>query len=59
MEPLAVVDIVHEFNEKFKYHLIHIITDEDSKMKANCRWIMRIISNIMYVIPWFWTSMIR
>ena len=38
MEPLAVVDMVHELNDKFKCHLTTVITDDDSKMKANCRW---------------------
>ena len=38
MEPLAVVDMVHELNDKFKCNLTYIVTDDDSKMKSNCRW---------------------
>jgi hypothetical protein len=38
MEPLAIVDMVHELNDKFKCHLTYFVTDGDSKMNANCRW---------------------
>jgi hypothetical protein len=38
MKPLAVVDMVHKLNDKFKCNLTCIVTDDDSKMKSNCRW---------------------
>ena len=38
MEPLAVVDMLHDLNDQFKCHLSTIITDDDTKMQANCKW---------------------
>lgn len=38
MEPLACVDMVKFLYNKCRAVLAHVITDDNSKMQANCRW---------------------
>jgi hypothetical protein len=38
MEPRAVVEMVTVMFDKFKCGIRYLITDDDSTMKANCRW---------------------
>jgi len=38
MEADALVDMVHELDSKWKVHLSHICTDDDSTMRARLRW---------------------
>lgn len=38
MEPLAVVDVAQHMHKRFKCELKYLIADDDSTMKANCRW---------------------